>query len=161
MYNVRHFRIYHTVLLALLVVSAVFSGKVSAQVSITWQLYSVDNHYDYHHNRPASPSHLQKVDNISLVGGHYLYSADMRVSEDGLYVVDFKNTSTIDRFSFYIYDQQNNLIDKASGGIGSTEPNPFFSGMDDCLNWPRVNIDWSQKCPRHITSRNQNPTSIR
>ncbi len=110
-----------------LLFSIVFSSAAYAQVENTdWQLYSMADSHAFDPERPESQANLQKVEGISLVGGRYLYSGAFSIGKDGHYVVDFKNTSTIDRFSFYLYDQQNRLIASAAGGIGSREANPFF-----------------------------------
>lgn len=127
MYDSRHFRVYKALLFTILLMGFVFSSHVYAQAENTpWQLYSIDESQQFDPDKPESQANLQKTDGISLVGGHYLYSGEVNIDQDGFYVVDFKNTSAIDRFSFYIYDQQNKLIASASGGIGSREPNPFF-----------------------------------
>ncbi|WP_373020248.1 diguanylate cyclase domain-containing protein [Thiomicrorhabdus sp.] len=110
-----------------LLISLVFSANAYAQIENTgWKLYSIDKFQSFDPHQPESRYNLQEVEGISLVGGHYLYSGEVSIDHADDYVIDFKNTSAIDRFSFYIYDQQNKLIATASGGIGSTEPNPFF-----------------------------------
>lgn len=122
-----HFRVYKALLFTSLLICIVFSNRVYAQTqNIDWQLYSIEGSLPFAPNQPASQNNLQKVDGISLVGGHYLYSGEMDIDKDGSYVVDFKNTTTIDHFSFYIYDQQNKLVASARGGIGSKAFNPFF-----------------------------------
>lgn len=127
MYQSRCFRIYKALLFTTFLVCFVFSSRAYAQTQPTiWQLYSIDENQPFNPDQPESQNNLKKVNGISLVGGHYLYSGDMSIDKDDFYVVDFKNTSVIDQFSFYIYDQQNRLVARASGGIGSTEPNPFF-----------------------------------
>lgn len=127
MYPSRCFRIYKALLFTTLLVCLVFSSRVYAQAQPTvWQLYNIDENQTFNPDQPTWQNDLKKVDGISLVGGHYLYSGEMSIDKDDFYVVDFKNTSVIDQFSFYIYDQQNRLVARASGGIGSTEPNPFF-----------------------------------
>lgn len=127
MYDSRHVRMNRALLLTILLMGVVFSGLVYAQADHdVWQLYSLDENQQFDPDRPELQNNLQKVDGISLVGGHYLYSGEVHIDQDGSYVVDFKNTSAIDRFSFYIYDQQDKLIASASGGIGSHEANPFF-----------------------------------
>ncbi|BBN59779.1 hypothetical protein HVMH_1373 [Hydrogenovibrio marinus] len=115
-----------TLLLIGLLLSFVFSSRAFSQSEhIDWQLYSIDSSLPID---PSSPdtTNLQKADGISLVGGHYLYEGTLHINKTGDYVVDFKNTTTIDRFSFYVYDQQNNLVASANGGIGSKALNPFF-----------------------------------
>ncbi|MBD3754208.1 MAG: diguanylate cyclase [Gammaproteobacteria bacterium] len=127
MNNSRYFMVRKTWLLIVLLLGLVVSGHAYAQVeNMDWQLYSLEEGQSFDPERPESQTKLKKVDGISLVGGHYLYSSGFSIAKDGHYVVDFKNTSTIDRFSFYLYDQQNRLIASASGGAGSREANPFF-----------------------------------
>ncbi|WP_321323061.1 diguanylate cyclase [Thiomicrorhabdus sp.] len=121
------FNLNKALLFTILLISLVFTSRVYAQApNITWQLYSIDKGQQFDPRHPESINNLKKVDDISLVGGHYLYSGEVKINRDDFYVVDFKNTSTIDHFSFYLYDQKNRLIANASGGSGSSEPNPFF-----------------------------------
>lgn len=104
----------------------IFSSHAYAQTKLsTLQLYSLSEQ-KFNLHLPLEQNKLQKVENISMVGGNYIYTSNLIVDKDEDYVLDFKNTSSIDRFSFYIYNQQNQLLAKASGGIGSSEPNPFF-----------------------------------
>ncbi|MPQ76160.1 diguanylate cyclase [Hydrogenovibrio sp. JE_KL2] len=122
-----HYGINKTwLLIGLLLSFAFFSRPSFAQPQhIDWQLYSVNGSMPFDPSNPEIKG-LRKVDGISLVGGHYLYVGNLSIDQTGDYVVDFKNTTTIDRFSFYIYDQQNNLIASANGGIGSKAFNLFF-----------------------------------
>jgi len=125
--NSNYFSIYKALLFTGLFICLVFASRANAQpLNIDWQLLSFDESQQFNPEQPESHNTLQKVDGISLVGGHYLYSGTLTIEKDDFYVIDFKNTSTIDQFSFYLYDQQNKLIDQASGGIGSREPDPFF-----------------------------------
>jgi diguanylate cyclase (GGDEF)-like protein len=127
MYYFKRFGACRAWMFIVLLLSIVFSSVTYAQVeNMDWQLYSLEKGQTFDPERPESQADLQSVDGISLVGGHYLYAGGFSIAKDGHYVVDFKNTSTIDRFSFYLYDQQNRLIASASGGAGSREANPFF-----------------------------------
>lgn len=127
MYDSRYFGVYTTGMFIVLLFGALFSSVAGAQVeSRDWQLYSLDEGQAFDPEHPESLTNLPTVEGISLVGGHYLYSGEVHIQQAGLYVVDFKNTSAIDRFAFYIYDPQNKLIARAAGGIGSREVNPFF-----------------------------------
>lgn len=127
MQNPSYFSIYKVLLFTGLFICLVFAGRANAQpLNVDWQLFSFDESQQFNPEQPELQNTLQQVDGISLVGGHYLYSGTLTIEKDDFYVVDFKNTSTIDLFSFYLYDQQNKLIDQASGGIGSSELDPFF-----------------------------------
>ncbi|MDX1796815.1 MAG: hypothetical protein R3219_08810, partial [Hydrogenovibrio sp.] len=131
MYSSNRCRIYKTWLLIGLLIAIAFSSRVYAQTDaqmqpINWQLYSFDQGQAFNPDQPTSLNNLQKAAGISLVGGHYLYAGDVSIDQDGLYVIDFKNTSVIDHFAFYLYDPKNKLIASATGGIGSKTPNPFF-----------------------------------
>lgn len=127
MRNSNKYSIYKAVFYASLFISFIFASQAQAKaLNIDWQLFSLNEGQQFKPEPPEAENTLQKQDGISLVGGHYLYSGELRIEKEGFYVVDFKNTSTIDQFSFYIYDQNNKLVDRASGGIGSSEPNPFF-----------------------------------
>lgn len=110
-----------------LAVCFVFSGQAWAQVlQSPWQLYSLDANQSFAPTIPLSKQGFQKADEISLVGGHYVYSGHIKLPLDGRYVIDFKNTSAIDQFAFYLYDQDHQLVATAEGGIGNPTLNPFF-----------------------------------
>ncbi len=127
MQNHSYFSNYKVLLFAGLCLCLVFAGRANAQaLNVDWQLFSLSEQSSFNPEQPELKDSLQQVDGISLVGGHYLYSGKLTIEEDGFYVIDFKNTSVIDQFSFYLYDQQNKLIERADGGIGSYEPDPFF-----------------------------------
>lgn len=127
MQNHSYFSNYKVLLFAGLCLCLVFAGRANAQVlNVDWQLFSLSEQSSFNPEQPELKDTLQQVDGISLVGGHYLYSGKLTIEEDGFYVIDFKNTSVIDQFSFYLYDQQNKLIERADGGIGSHEQDPFF-----------------------------------
>ncbi|PLA73451.1 diguanylate cyclase [Hydrogenovibrio sp. SC-1] len=127
MRNPSCFSVYKFFLFIEILTILVFAERANAQAhTFDWQLYSIGDHQSFNPKQLESRKVLQKVDGISLVGGHYLYSGVLRIKEDGFYVVDFKNTSVIDQFSFYLYDHHNQLIERASGGIGSHESDPFF-----------------------------------
>ncbi|QCU90047.1 diguanylate cyclase [Thiomicrorhabdus sediminis] len=122
---------FKTLLSLSLLLWLAWSTHAYAQVSteaptIDWQLYSIDDNQRFNEDYPEGVQYLPKADNISLVGGHYLYAGDFSVDKAGYYVIDFKNTSAIDWFVLYLYDSQNTLIAKAEGGIGNDADNPFF-----------------------------------
>lgn len=130
-----HFKFNKALLFVSFLISLVFSGHASAQTNVQvldqhdnaiWQLYTLDGNLPFDPNHPQAINGLKETKGISLVGGHYLYVGKLNIKENGDYVVDFKNTTTINRFAFYIYNQQDKLIASASGGIGSKAPNPFF-----------------------------------
>lgn len=123
----RSFAIRSTWLLMGVIFCLIFSNRVYANAEpYQWQLYDFSQTQQFDPYHPLSFDALPKIDGISLTGGHYLYAGDLSIPADGDYVVDFKNTSAIDRFHIYLYDLNNQLIDTALGGIGSDEPNPFF-----------------------------------
>jgi diguanylate cyclase (GGDEF)-like protein len=66
------------------------------------------------------------VDHVSAIGGTFEFEADLRIARAGPQVIDFKNSSVIDRFSHRIFDERGKLIVELAGGIGSDEPNPHF-----------------------------------
>lgn len=120
-------RIYKTLWFSCLAFMLLFTSRAFAESQIVHlQLYSLNQTHQFNPNQPTSISNLKKTDKFSLVGGHYLYAGGLNIDKDGAYVIDFKNTTVIDHFDFYIYNQQNQLIASAKGGIGSKAPNPFF-----------------------------------
>lgn len=66
------------------------------------------------------------VATVSPRGGHYLYIASFEIKTNNAYVVDFKNTSTIEYFQHQVYDEQGHEVAKLEGGIGRRIENPFF-----------------------------------
>lgn len=105
MRNSNYFSIYKALLFTGLFICLVFASRANAQpLNIDWQLLSFDESQQFNPEQPESHNTLQKVDGISLVGGHYLYSGTLTIEKDDFYVIDFKNTSTIDQFSFYLYE---------------------------------------------------------
>lgn len=69
---------------------------------------------------------LVQIEELDRTGGRFLYRAEFDVAQDSSLVLDFKNSSVINRFYHRIYDSQNHLLAEAEGGIQSTAPNPFF-----------------------------------
>jgi len=75
---------------------------------------------------PLAENNLNAVDDINRTGGHYLYKADFNIAESALFVLDFKNTSTIAQFRHRVYNSHNQLIADVQGGIENKTLNPFF-----------------------------------
>ncbi len=69
---------------------------------------------------------LPPLASLNRVGGPYWFLAQLTVAEQGVYVIDFKNSSTIGRFRHLVFDSEGRVIFDQRGGIESTEPNPFF-----------------------------------
>ncbi|MCB5183907.1 GGDEF domain-containing protein [Methylobacillus gramineus] len=59
-------------------------------------------------------------------GGHFLYKADFELPTSAHYVIDFKSSSVIGKFTHRIYDAQGKLLSTLHGGIQSQEPNPYI-----------------------------------
>ena len=94
----------------------------------TWQFvraYSANSPQQIFLNKPLE-SNAPIVKSVGLTGGHYLYIAPFSTSKNGDYVLDFKNTSTIEQFRHQVFDDQNRLVISLEGGIESTVENPFF-----------------------------------
>ncbi len=66
------------------------------------------------------------IERIRATGGVFRYEGGFDVAQPGAYVIDFKNSSVIGRFEHRLYDSRGALVWRASGGIQSEEPNPFF-----------------------------------
>jgi diguanylate cyclase (GGDEF)-like protein len=92
----------------------------------TW--YTVNSYTAKEHFlvNPIQATKQQVVDDINRTGGHYIYNADFIIPETGSFVVDFKNTSTIAQFRHRIYNNQNQVVADAQGGIENMTLNPFF-----------------------------------
>lgn len=98
------------------------------QLNGNWQFvraYSANSPQQIFLNKPLE-SNAPIVKSVGLTGGHYLYIAPFSISKNGDYVLDFKNTSTIEQFRHQVFDDQNRLVASLKGGIESTVENPFF-----------------------------------
>ena len=98
------------------------------QLNGNWQFvraYSANSPQQIFLNKPLE-SNAPIVKSVGLTGGHYLYIAPFSISKNGDYVLDFKNTSTIEQFRHQVFDDQNRLVISLEGGIESTVENPFF-----------------------------------
>lgn len=69
---------------------------------------------------------LSPVDHVALTGGRFWFKADFTLDAPGRHVLDFKNTSIIGRFRHMIFDEHRRLVASSTGGIQSSEENPFF-----------------------------------
>ncbi|HEX6706772.1 MAG TPA: diguanylate cyclase [Albitalea sp.] len=68
----------------------------------------------------------EPVERLAPTGGRFEYRAELRVVQDGTYVLDFKNSSVIGRFRHRLADDHGRLVAELAGGLQSAEPNPFF-----------------------------------
>lgn len=78
----------------------------------------------YQHN--PEEAGLSPVEHVGLTGGRFWFKADFTLHAPGRYVLDFKNTSIIGRFRHMIFDEHRRLVASSTGGIQSSEINPFF-----------------------------------
>jgi len=89
----------------------------------TWYQDAAGHYRGEYRIDDAGPKPVAKV---APSGGRFWHAADFSVAADGRYIVDFKNTSIIDRFSHRIYDDEQRLVASVTGGFDGTEENPFF-----------------------------------
>lgn len=76
------------------------------------------------------------VSHVSPVGGSFEFEAELRIATPGIHVIDFKNSSVVERFRHRVFDEQGRQVAEMSGGIGSDEANPFFLRHGRELNLP-------------------------
>ncbi len=69
---------------------------------------------------------LEVVTRPASTGGHYLYKTSFEVVTPGTYVVDFKSSSVVGRFTHHLFNAQGEEIYTLEGGIQSSVPNPFM-----------------------------------
>ena len=77
--------------------------------------------FDESADGPRSP-----VDQVRLTGGRFAFEADFEVAQGGTYVLDFKNSSVIDRFVHEVRRADGSLVALLEGGIGSPAVGPFL-----------------------------------
>lgn len=63
---------------------------------------------------------------VAPTGGNFRYEAEFDVGQVGTYVIDFKNSSVVDRFVHRVYDVRGPQVAELVGGIGSTDVNPHM-----------------------------------
>lgn len=63
---------------------------------------------------------------LRATGGRFRFDADFDLPAGDSYVVDFKNSSVLAHFEHRVFDARGTMVYRASGGIDSDEPNPFF-----------------------------------
>lgn len=69
---------------------------------------------------------LTTVDRVAPTGGRFWFKADFTLDTPGRHVLDFKNTSIIGRFRHMLFDEHRRLVASSTGGIQSSEENPYF-----------------------------------
>ncbi|EAR07317.1 ATP-binding protein [Reinekea blandensis] len=73
---------------------------------------------------------------LSVTGGTFWHFISVDLTEMPPQVIDFESSSVVGRFTHYIFDSQQTLVDQLSGGIQSSEPNPYFLRHGRNLNLP-------------------------
>lgn len=69
---------------------------------------------------------LTPVEAFSLTGGDHVSLLNFDVNKQGLYVIDFRNSTLIGRYQHYLYDANNQLVASSRGGIDSVDSAHFF-----------------------------------
>lgn len=88
--------------------------------------YQAAEVWDYQLQYDMSETGLPKVSHTKNTGGVFLHQADINLDGNTTYVVDFKNSSVIERFTHYVFDDNGDLVLKLTGGIASATDNPFM-----------------------------------
>ncbi|MFC3853551.1 ATP-binding protein [Salinispirillum marinum] len=76
--------------------------------------------------RPEQADRLPTGVGIRLTGGAFWYDTTLHIPEDGLYVVDFRNSLVLAEFTHYLFDAQGQSLGEYSGGATASEPGEFF-----------------------------------
>lgn len=71
-------------------------------------------------------SGLEPAPKVELTGGHFWFQSDFELAAPGRYVLDFKNTSILGHFRHFIFNDKQQLVAVAEGGIQSQIDDPFF-----------------------------------
>jgi diguanylate cyclase (GGDEF)-like protein len=77
-----------------------------------------------------------EVEQLRPTGGRFLIVADFDIHAAGDYVLDFKNSSVIGRFTHRVFDAGGREIARSSGGLQDDTPNPFFLRHGRMLHLP-------------------------
>lgn len=96
------------------------------QLDLKGQWYEAPADWIYSGQSTLAGAGLVAVGQPEKTGGHYFYQADFDVAQDQIRIIDFKNSSVIDRFHHRLIDDKGRPIAEAQGGIQSREANPFF-----------------------------------
>jgi diguanylate cyclase (GGDEF)-like protein len=90
----------------------------------SWYQAPADWVYDGRHIPDSSG--LTPVDQVSHIGGRFIFQADLSIEQAGVQVLDFKNTSVIGVFHHRVFDAAGRLVAVADGGIEQAASNPFL-----------------------------------
>jgi len=96
------------------------------QLDLKGQWYEAPQAWLYARQLTLTDAGLKPVEGPNKTGGHYFYQMDFNLSNGKASIIDFKNSSVIDRFHHWVFDDQGHLVAEAQGGIQSSEANPFF-----------------------------------
>lgn len=102
-----------------------WSAIVVAQTADSGQWYRASPEWRYQGQRSLVDAGLTKVDSIAPTGGEFWYQSRFNVSEAGIHVVDFRNSSVIGRFDHYVIDRSGRQVARLEGGLQSTQPTDF------------------------------------
>jgi diguanylate cyclase (GGDEF)-like protein len=113
-------------IVAVLILFAACGPSRAQQLDLKGQWYEAPPGWLYAGQPSLNGLRLTAVDGPAKTGGRYIYQADFDISQAQVRVIDFKNSSVIDRFRHWVFDDQGRLIGQEQGGIHSREANPFF-----------------------------------
>ncbi|MGE5865141.1 MAG: diguanylate cyclase domain-containing protein [Rhizobacter sp.] len=68
----------------------------------------------------------EPVEQVALTGGRFRFEAEFHVPRADTWVIDFKNSSVVHRFTHELRDDGGRLVATLSGGIGSEGEQPFM-----------------------------------
>jgi diguanylate cyclase (GGDEF)-like protein len=84
----------------------------------------------------TEPARRRPVESVSPTGGTFEYEADLSIAQAGSYVLDFKNSSVINRFHHRVTNASGAVVAESAGGISGDGANPFFLRHGRELNLP-------------------------
>jgi diguanylate cyclase (GGDEF)-like protein len=99
-----------------------------------WYEAPANWHYD---GSPAlAGPQLRPVTTLNKTGGHYFLQADFALTQDQASVIDFKNSSVVNYYHHWIFDESGKQVAELQGGVQLSEENPYFLRHGRDLNLP-------------------------
>jgi len=105
-------------------------------LDVTGQWYEASSAWRYDGRSTLAGSQLTPITTLNKTGGRYFLQADFAVMQDQAEVIDFKNSSVINYFHHWIFDESGRQVAELQGGVQISEENPYFLRHGRDLNLP-------------------------
>jgi diguanylate cyclase (GGDEF)-like protein len=108
----------------------------SKPLDLSGQWYEAPSNWHYDGRTALAGSQLTRVTTLNKTGGHYFLQADFALTHDQANVIDFKNSSVINYYHHWIFDESGQQVAELQGGVQISEENPYFLRHGRDLNLP-------------------------